>query len=118
MLQVRRLYTLGIVLCLCLLHQMFLHATERVSQSDVPLLHEVIPIIDILTAKLVDTISDFKLPTQIRFAAALGYEVINKYYSATDESIMYRCAMGEWLYLFIVALWLTNSLQLSVTSQI
>ena len=75
---------------------MFLEATERVSQSNVPLLHEVIPLIDILTSCLTKAISDENNIVQpVRAAASRGYKLINKYYSLTDESIMYRLAMGK-----------------------
>lgn len=81
---------------------MFLHATERVSYSDIPLLHEIIPVIDILTSKLVNAVVNINLSIQIHFAAAMGYEVINRYYSATDESIMYRCTMSAYLCSFLL----------------
>lgn len=66
---------------------------KRVSQSNTPLLHEVIPLIDKLTGKLEDVIADSKRSPAVRVAAARGLSLMNKYYSRTDESIMYRCAM-------------------------
>lgn len=75
---------------------MFLRATVRVSQTNTPLLHEVIPIIDILTKGLTNTVADEKIIQPVRVAAARGYQVINKYYSLTDESIMYRAAMSTY----------------------
>ncbi|GJE85026.1 hAT transposon family protein [Phanerochaete sordida] len=72
---------------------MFLRATDRVSRSNIPLVHEVIPVIDIITGKLLEAMTNDELPAQVRYGAALGYRLLNKYYSATDESIMYRCAM-------------------------
>lgn len=74
--------------------QMFLKATERISQSNIPLLHEVIPVIDIIAGRLVESMADVALPAQVRYGAALGWKLLNKYYSATDESVMYRCAMS------------------------
>ncbi|GJE97034.1 hypothetical protein PsYK624_132440, partial [Phanerochaete sordida] len=73
----------------------FLKATERISQSNVPLLHEVIPVIDIISGWLIESMAnaDGALSTQVRYGAVLGWKLLNKYYSATDESIMYRCIM-------------------------
>ena len=75
-------------------HQPFLKATLRMSQSKVPLLHEVIPLIDMLTHKLENTVTDHSLLPAIKSAAAKGLAVLHKYYSKSDESIMYRCAMS------------------------
>jgi hypothetical protein len=38
--------------------QVFLEATRKISQSNMPLLHEVIPIFDIITHALDDYIDD------------------------------------------------------------
>jgi hypothetical protein len=64
------------------------------SQSKVPLLHEVIPIIDMLTHTLETTVVDRTRMPAIKSAAAKGLAILHKYYSKTDESIMYRCAMS------------------------
>ena len=74
---------------------MFLQATDRVSRSNIPLVHEVIPVIDIITGKLLEAMTNDDLPAQVRYGAALGYRLLNKYYSVTDESIMYRLGMSE-----------------------
>lgn len=71
----------------------FLKATERMSQSKVPLLHEVIPLIDTITRTLEKAITDHDLYPAVRASAAKGLAILNKYYSKTDDSIMYRCAM-------------------------
>jgi hypothetical protein len=63
------------------------------SQSQTPLIHEVIPIFDIITHhldKFVDNSDNF---LAVRSAAQRGHAMMNKYYSLTDESIMYRIAM-------------------------
>jgi hypothetical protein len=65
------------------------------SQSKVPLLHEVIPIIDAITRTLEKATSDHDLYPAVRASAAKGLSILNKYYSKTDDSIMYRCAMSE-----------------------
>ncbi|THH18573.1 hypothetical protein EUX98_g8934, partial [Antrodiella citrinella] len=71
----------------------FLLATKRISESDTPLLHNVIPIIDVLTERLQATINNITLTPSVRLAAKRGLKVLNKYYSVTDESVMYRIAM-------------------------
>jgi hypothetical protein len=65
------------------------------SQSKVPLLHEVIPLIDALTHKLEDTITDRSLMPAVKSAAAKGLAVLHKYYSKSDDSIIYHCAMSS-----------------------
>ena len=74
--------------------QMFLIATERMSQNKVPLLHEVIPIIDVLTDRLEAATGDLTLHAAVRAAAAKGLAILNKYYAKTDDSIMYRMVMS------------------------
>lgn len=76
--------------------QHFLHAALRLSQKRIPFLHEVIPIIDILTEKLEDAIYDSSLHPAVRVGAKKGLAILNKYYLKTDESIMYRIAMSEY----------------------
>lgn len=75
--------------------QSFLKATERMSQSKVPLLHEVIPLINTITCTLENAIVDQTLYPAVHASAAKGLAVLNKYYSKTDKSIMYYCAMSE-----------------------
>jgi hypothetical protein len=65
------------------------------SQSKVPLLHEVIPLIDTITRALEKAVTNCDLYPAVRASAAKGLFVLNKYYSKTDDSIMYRCAMSE-----------------------
>lgn len=77
--------------------QHFLSATLRISKSRIPLMHEVIPIMDILTHELNLTIQDTNLHIAVRAAAARGRVIMDKYYSRTDESIMYRMAMSKWI---------------------
>lgn len=76
--------------------QVFVQATERMSKSRVPLLHEVIPLIDTLSThldKYVENEGKTYHPA-ISSAAARGRKVLDRYYAATDDSIMYRAAMG------------------------
>ncbi|THH23259.1 hypothetical protein EUX98_g7913, partial [Antrodiella citrinella] len=73
--------------------EMFLIATEHISHSNRPLLYEVIPIIDKLTTALEQVIANNSLVQPVRAAATRGMKVLNKYYSVTDDSIMYRLAI-------------------------
>ena len=70
-------------------------ATDRISHSSRPLLHEVIPVIDLLTRHL-DTFrdNDTLLPV-IRQVSRLGLAMLNKYYQATDSTPNYRIAMSK-----------------------
>jgi hypothetical protein len=71
----------------------FLEATKKMSQSRTPLLHEVIPLFDIITIHLdrfVDNQDNFPI---VRVAAQRGRAMMNKYYGLTDELVMYRVAM-------------------------
>jgi hypothetical protein len=63
------------------------------SQSKTPLVHNVIPIIDIITCALDDYSNDTALPPAVHMAAFRGCTMLDKYYGLTDESIVYRIAM-------------------------
>ena len=81
--------------------QHFLLSTKRISRSRIPLLHEVIPIMDILTNLLNDAVSNTSLHIAVRAVAARGRVILDKYYAKTDDSIMYRMAMSTcsfWLF--------------------
>ena len=69
------------------------------SKSSRALVHEVIPVIDILTQHLDKFSDNLVLHPSVRAAAARGRIVLNKYYSRTDESMVYRIAMGTYLIL-------------------
>lgn len=69
-------------------------ATKHISQSRVPLIHEVIPIFDVITTALDDFTDDTKLSPCVRAAALRGQTMLNKYYALTDESIVFRVAMS------------------------
>lgn len=73
--------------------QVFLIATQQISQSKTPLVHKVIPVFDIITWALNDHLADITLPLAIRMVAARGRAMLNKYYGLTDESIVYWIAM-------------------------
>ena len=62
--------------------------------ANVPLIHQVIPIIDYLHAHLEKVIDDLNMHPAIRHAVQNGVSVLDKYYACTDESDMYRMAMS------------------------
>lgn len=74
--------------------QVFLVATHKISQSRIPLIHEVIPIFDVLTGALDEFIDNIALPNVVRAAALRGLTMMNKYYELTDDSIVFRIAMS------------------------
>ena len=63
-------------------------------QESVPLIHQVIPEIDGLTNALSAARDDEDLHPAVRFGSWLGLRHLNKYYALTDDSIIYRIAMG------------------------
>ena len=46
------------------------------------------------TFTVADTIDNDALPPVVRHAALRGYYMVNKYYTLTDDSIVYRIAMS------------------------
>jgi len=79
-------------------------ATKKISKSKVPLIHHVIPIFDVVTTALEDHIDNSTLPLVVRHAALRGYLMLNKYYTLTDDSIVYRVAMSVFFIFFSVLL--------------
>ncbi|KJA12993.1 hypothetical protein HYPSUDRAFT_152090 [Hypholoma sublateritium FD-334 SS-4] len=72
----------------------FLYATKKISARRIPLIQDVIPYIDIITNDLVsDFIDNNFVSLVVRHAAHRGYLMLNKYYSLTDDSSVYRIAM-------------------------
>jgi hypothetical protein len=63
------------------------------SQSKTPLVHEVVPIFDIITRALDEHLDDTTLPAAVHMAATRGRTMLNIYYGLTDDSIVYRIAM-------------------------
>jgi len=76
-------------------NQVFLFATNQISTNKIPLIHQVIPIFDIITTALEDNIENDALPLIVRHAALRGYYMLNKYYSLTDDAVVYRIAMSK-----------------------
>ncbi|KAL1947002.1 hypothetical protein VTO73DRAFT_13963 [Trametes versicolor] len=71
----------------------FLFATKEISTSGRTLVHQVIPYIDVLTSHVDNFKKDDALLPAIRAAAQRGRVILDKYYSLTDDSIVYRIAM-------------------------
>ncbi|KAF7358401.1 Zinc finger BED domain-containing protein 4 [Mycena venus] len=69
--------------------QVFLVATQKISQNRVPLIHEVIPIFDVLTGAMDDFIDNPELSPCVRAAAMRGQVMMNKYYALSDDSIFF-----------------------------
>jgi hypothetical protein len=73
--------------------QAFLIAMKQMSQSKTPLVHNVIPIIDIIAWVVDNYSSDTALPPAMHMATLRGRTMPNKYYGLTDESIVYHITM-------------------------
>jgi hypothetical protein len=78
--------------------QLFLYATKVISESDIHLIHEVIPVFDVITTALDKFINNFDLSPVVQHAALCGMLMLNKYYALTDDSIVYRLAMSMSLF--------------------
>lgn len=66
------------------------------SASAHPLIADVIPLIDLLLHdRLDDLVNDIDKPMIIRASAAKASAIIEKYYSKTDDSKMYRLCMSK-----------------------
>jgi hypothetical protein len=74
--------------------QAFHDVSLEMQSAGVPLISSVIPRID----DLVRVIDDFKDKSDnhpaVRSAAIRGLTILNKYYQKSDESFVYRIAMG------------------------
>lgn len=75
--------------------QPFLYATKAISTSGRALVHQVIPYIDVLTRHVDAFAADETLTPAVRAAARRGRLILDKYYSLTDDSIVYRIAMSK-----------------------
>ncbi|KAF9013827.1 hypothetical protein BDZ89DRAFT_923691, partial [Hymenopellis radicata] len=63
--------------------------TVKMSASSYPTLHEVIPYMDTLNRKLEKIHDDITQPAIITHGVARALAVLDKYYSKTDDSIMW-----------------------------
>ncbi|KZS97031.1 hypothetical protein SISNIDRAFT_395007, partial [Sistotremastrum niveocremeum HHB9708] len=75
--------------------EVFKACTVNLSSGNTPLIHQVIPVIDHITAVLTKAYKDESGNTSliIRHGALNGIKILNKYYSKSDDSVMYRVAM-------------------------
>ncbi|KAL1937047.1 hypothetical protein VTO73DRAFT_15573 [Trametes versicolor] len=71
----------------------FLYATKQISASGRALVHQVIPYIDVLTTHVDTFKKDENILPGLRAASQRGRLILDKYYSLTDDSIVYRIAM-------------------------
>ena len=72
------------------------------SQTNTPLVHQVIPLFDGITRALDDHANNSAYTPAVRMAAARGRTMLNKYYGLTDDSIVYRIAMRASINITIV----------------
>ena len=70
------------------------HIDYCISTNKIPPIHQVILIFDVITTALEDNIENETLPLIVLHAALRGYYMLNKYYSLTDDSVVYRIAMS------------------------
>ncbi|KIJ27720.1 hypothetical protein M422DRAFT_190652, partial [Sphaerobolus stellatus SS14] len=71
------------------LFELFKNVTLRMSKKDVATIHQVIPIHDTIRTGLDKICEEEKLLKAICIAASNGFEISDKYYSLTDDSIVY-----------------------------
>jgi hypothetical protein len=74
--------------------KVFLYATTKISKQKIPLIHQVILYFDSITTALKDNMDKAALPLVVCHAALRGYLMLNKYYTMTDASVIYRVAMS------------------------
>ncbi|EIW54275.1 uncharacterized protein TRAVEDRAFT_51986 [Trametes versicolor FP-101664 SS1] len=71
----------------------FFYATNEICKSRHTLVHKVIPYIDLLTDHVDDVDKDSQLAPAVHAAAKCGRTILDKYYSYTDDSIIYHIVM-------------------------
>lgn len=103
------LYTVLETHSLC---KLLMFATKEISKSKVPLIHDVIPLIDAITLALDEVIDDPIQSLTVRHAALRGVLLLNKYYAKTDDTIIYRIAMSEFFSVLACVTLLTVTLVL------
>jgi len=73
----------------------------KISTNKIPLIHKVIPHIDVITSTLDEFMDDESKCPAVRHAALRGLLMLNKYYTLMDESIVFRIAMSKFWFLFL-----------------
>jgi hypothetical protein len=85
-----------------LIAKIFDDLTNRFSQAEVPLVHEVIPMLERLEHMMVEVSRDTELSAIVRVAALAALQVIGKYYALTDDNEVYRIAISTSFGSFLV----------------
>lgn len=85
----------GIAKELCDVLEVFKDATLFFSRDGTPNIATVIPVIDCIDETLATSASNSQYSVSIQAALAMGKRTLNRYYSKTDYSEVYRIAMGE-----------------------
>jgi len=65
------------------------------SESEVPLIFQVIPFMDSLTNAITKYQTDLHVDLAVRYAASRGRLIIDKYYAKSDDVAFYRSAMRK-----------------------
>lgn len=81
--------------------QAFYDISLLMQRAEIPLISAVIPSIDALVRVIDDFRDDTANHPAVRSAAMRGLNILNKYYQKSDESFVYRIAMGMLLYLSV-----------------
>jgi len=84
-------FTMDLIICLV---KVFKDATMFFSQRK-PNIDSVIPAMDYLDQQLTTSALDTKYSKPIKASIALGKKTLNRYYDMTDQSEIYRIAMGQ-----------------------
>ena len=74
---------------------------ESNEKEKIPNLATVIPVMDHIDSVLATNAIDSRYCLAIQAALTIGKKTLNHYYSKTDQSKMYRIAMGMSYYLFL-----------------
>lgn len=74
--------------------EIFHDITILFSEAEVPLVHDVIPMLEAMEHDLTRIRDSHELPTVIRIATIAALLVIFKYYALTDDNEVYRIAIG------------------------
>jgi hypothetical protein len=75
--------------------QTFISATEAIQTAEASLVYHIIPMIDKFNEILTTMIVNTELHLALRHAAKMASMMLDKYYTLTDESEVYRTAMGK-----------------------
>lgn len=95
---VHSILTCKVTLTACASWKPFVYLTNEISHSSRGLVHEVIPFMDLLTEHVNEFIANETLHPAVRGAAKRGRAILDKYYTLTDTTIVYRTAMSTCLF--------------------